>query len=580
MRIKDISLIEPDDFARRFSLRASKLMWLLGAGASASSGVPTAEEMIWEFKQRLYASQRHVSLRIVSELANPAIRHLLQSHVDASGLHPPSGDPEEYASLFEAAWPSEIDRQTFIEGKLRGAKAGYGQLALATLMNGSLARIIWTTNFDTLVADACAKVYGSTSALTSSALDAPKLAREALNAQRWPLEVKLHGDFRSRRLKNTPDELRSQDAGLRQLLIDSCQQNGLVVGGYSGRDSSIMGTLRAALDGPSPFPHGLFWLHRGDDPPLPAVIELLDACADADIEAGLVRIENFDEAMRDLLRQFDELDTSALNELALQRKTWTAPARLTGTRKFPVLRLSALPIASLPSVCRKVVCDIGGYAELREAAALANVDVVVARSRAGVLAFGSDAAVRALVANHSIEAFDLHSIEPKRLRHESAERGLLREALARGVAKKLDLTLIHRSRTDLLHPADEAHSRWSKLRSLVGGELSGTCGADSGVQWHEGLGLRLDWADDRLWLLIEPRIIFDGVTEENRSLAIDFGRERTFGRYNRQLNSLIDFWAAQVAAGGEEHRALGIADGVDAVFRFDTTTAFSRRARA
>ena len=30
--------IEPDDFARRFSLRAKNLMWFLGAGASASAG--------------------------------------------------------------------------------------------------------------------------------------------------------------------------------------------------------------------------------------------------------------------------------------------------------------------------------------------------------------------------------------------------------------------------------------------------------------------------------------------------------------------------------------------------------------
>jgi len=34
--------IGADDFVRRFSLRARNLMWLLGAGASASAGIPTA----------------------------------------------------------------------------------------------------------------------------------------------------------------------------------------------------------------------------------------------------------------------------------------------------------------------------------------------------------------------------------------------------------------------------------------------------------------------------------------------------------------------------------------------------------
>ncbi len=48
--------IGADDFARRFALRAANLMWLLGAGASASAGIPTAGDMVWEFKQRLYTA--------------------------------------------------------------------------------------------------------------------------------------------------------------------------------------------------------------------------------------------------------------------------------------------------------------------------------------------------------------------------------------------------------------------------------------------------------------------------------------------------------------------------------------------
>jgi hypothetical protein len=50
--------IGADDFARRFSLRSSNLMWLLGAGTSASAGIPTAGDMIWEFKQTLFVTQR------------------------------------------------------------------------------------------------------------------------------------------------------------------------------------------------------------------------------------------------------------------------------------------------------------------------------------------------------------------------------------------------------------------------------------------------------------------------------------------------------------------------------------------
>ena len=100
------------------------------------------------------------------------------------------------------------------------------------------------------------------------------------------------------------------------------------------------------------------------------------------------------------------------------------------------------------------------------------------------------------------------------------------------------------------------------------------------LAWHEGIGTRLDWADDKLWLLIEPRTVFIGIDETNKAAASDFARERTVQRYNRQLNELIDFWSRLLCSDGSELRALGITDGVDAVFRLSQTEAFSRRVRA
>jgi NAD-dependent SIR2 family protein deacetylase len=146
-----------DDFGRRFALRAANLMWLLGAGASSAAGIPTARDMIWEFKQLLYISQRRVALQSVSDLSNPAIRVHLQAHVDAVGTLPAAGSPDEYASLFEAVYPAESDRRAYLDAKLAGAKPSYGHLALSVLMRAQCARLVWTTNFDPLVADACAK---------------------------------------------------------------------------------------------------------------------------------------------------------------------------------------------------------------------------------------------------------------------------------------------------------------------------------------------------------------------------------------------------------------------------------------
>lgn len=180
-------------------MRGGGLMWLLGAGASAAAGIPTAWDMIWEFKQQLYVSQRRVSPKVVADLANPAVQRDLQAFVDGLEKYPPAGAPDEYAALFEAAYSNESDRRAYIAGKLSGAKPSYGHIALATLMRGDRARLVWTTNFDPLVADGCAKVYDGTGHLTTVTLESAELGREVVNESRWPAEIKLHGDFRSRR---------------------------------------------------------------------------------------------------------------------------------------------------------------------------------------------------------------------------------------------------------------------------------------------------------------------------------------------------------------------------------------------
>ncbi|GAA3275425.1 hypothetical protein GCM10020258_54470 [Sphingomonas yabuuchiae] len=243
--------IDSDDFARRFALRPGQLMWFLGAGASVSAGVPTAWDMIWQFKQILYA-RSGVPLSTIADTGNPSVRALLDAHVSGSGSLPVPGAPDEYAALFEAAYPAEKDRRTFIDGMIGGAKPAYGHLALAALLKAGHAHLIWTTNFDHLVADACAQTYGTTKSLSVVALDAPDLAAEQIAAQQWPIEVKLHGDFRSRRLKNTPDELRQQDAQLREVLVDSCRRSGLVVGGIADAMRPLWMRSRQHSNAPAP----------------------------------------------------------------------------------------------------------------------------------------------------------------------------------------------------------------------------------------------------------------------------------------------------------------------------------------
>ena len=560
--------IGQDDFARRFSLRGPNLMWLLGAGASNAAGLPTANDLVVEFKRILYVSQSGQSVR-PGDLAEPAIRNRIEAHVESLGL-PESGDPDEYAAFFEAAFPDEADRAKFIDGQLGGAKPSYGHMALASLMSAGLCRLVWTTNFDTLVADACAAAFGTTGSLTSATLDAPDLARHAISGGRWPLEVKLHGDFRSHRLKNTGDELRRQDKELRRMLVDCAERFGLVVAGYSGRDDSIMSALEEGLAKANPFPSGLFWLQRDGGRRVARVEELLNRAVEAGVDAALVEIENFDEAMRGLANLCDEVDEETLSELALDRRNWSPAPRSPGRGTWPVVRLNALPLLGAPTHCRRVDCEIGGTAEVREAAK--NTSVIAVRSRVGVLAFGSDAEVRRAFDPYGVQEFDLHPLDAR----SPMERSLLHDALRAALIRGGGLAAVPDNRRALV-PAHPRDACWNPLRKLVN-TLDGELGADGEIRWHEGISTRLEWSGDGFWLVFNPRTVFEGVVTENKAVAADFARERTVRRYNKELNKLLGFWSRYLGEALEDLRAFGIEDGVDATFQIGSTTAFSRRA--
>jgi hypothetical protein len=88
----------------------------------------------------------------------------------------------------------------------------------------------------------------------------------------------------------------------------------------------------------------------------------------------------------------------------------------------------------------RATCDLAG---LQFAA---NRPTSIFSSPAGggaVLAYGSDADVRAAFSDFNITDFDLHTIDVPRLRYESAERGLLREALTRALARARHMDVVY-----------------------------------------------------------------------------------------------------------------------------------------
>lgn len=576
--------IDFSEVLRLFPLRGASIMWLLGAGASAAGGVPTAGDLIWQFKQRLYCSQERVPLAACADLLDPVVQNRLQQFFDARSGYPARGAVDEYAAFFEAAYPDERDRRTFIEGTVRGARPSYGHFVLASLVKMRKVEMVWTPNFDTLIEDAASRLFRTTGALTVADLDRGHLASEALRDGRFPLLGKIHGDFRSTRLKNTTEELVGQDVAIREALVEACRSRGLAVIGYSGRDDSVVDALEEGLASGKGFPGGLFWFRRPGSNTPSRVRRLVSRARELGIQAGFVDVETFDEVMGDLLDQIADVPDE-LHKVVRSAKPRVsdAPIESPGTG-WPVIRLTALPVLSHPISCRLVRCSIGGAREVRSAVDKAGLDVIACRSKAGVITFGRDGDVRQVFEPFGISHFDLHGIATEQLQYESGELALLYEALVRGLERQLPVQRV-RSRGWALRvdPSRESDSELDGLRRVTK-RLSGRI-PETELGWFEAVRVRLEFVRNRLWLVLLPTVMGDPIPEVEvdvaalRAARAGFVRARMADRYNAAWNDLLDAWTALVTQDQDELdvRALGIGDGADAAFRLGAVTAFTRR---
>jgi len=577
--IRPTDLSDLATFLRKFEQRASGMMWLLGAGASRASGIKTANDMIWDFKARLYRSAKSVPASAVSDLGDERTRRILQTYFDKETSNPSGGSEEEYAAYFELTYPEAQDRQRYIANAMRDAKPSYGHHALAHLVKKDLVRIMWTTNFDRLVEDAVHTVFETTTILTVGDLGEPGKISRAFADQQWPIYAKLHGDFHSTALKNTLGELLAQDKAMRRILLDACRNQGLVVTGYSGRDASVMDVLREAISDGAGFPNGLFWFVREQDTPYASVRSLITSAKDAGIDASFVRYGGFDELLSDIVRylpQTEQLSIKLDDKMKIRPRPIDLSAR---AGRVPFVRTNAIPVLEYPRTARLVECDIGGAKEIQAAISESGSSLLASRIGKGVLAFGDDGEIKRVLGGHNIERFDTHGILADRLEFESGERSLLRDALFRALSVHCGLKLVKRGprslfRTDRGTPKFDAQ-KLTKATGRLNGELS-----SGNIPWAEACDVRLDYRLDRLWVMLDPCIVFDDdetTAPEYLLAAKDFVRERQVRRYNKISNDILDGWIEVLFGPGKDPIQLGIegGTGIGALFEILPVTAFS-----
>ena len=118
----DDLILTLDAFVRSIKVRRTTPHALfLGAGASVSSGVPSAEACIWEWKRDIFLTNNPGLEDQFAELSLPSIRSKIQSWLGKQGAYPEKGATEEYGYYIQQCYPIPDDRRAFFHEWVRNA---------------------------------------------------------------------------------------------------------------------------------------------------------------------------------------------------------------------------------------------------------------------------------------------------------------------------------------------------------------------------------------------------------------------------------------------------------------------------
>ena len=598
----DIGLLRSTQFTDVFALKSGQFAWLLGAGASASAGIPTAYDMIMDFKKRLFCQLSGTSRRLV-DTNDPIWAERIIVYLSKHSDLPDAGDHAEYAATFEAVYPDPKDRRAYIDNAVKKGTPSFAHRALASLITSKMIPCIFTTNFDSMIETATVATdqlvaNDDRAYLTVSAIDNVERACLCMRENRWPLLAKIHGDYQSIALKNTPSELKEQDAQMRTLLTEACHRFGLVIVGYSGRDHSVMNTLNEVLDGDNPFPGGIYWITKSHGSILPAVKDFLNRAANRGVRTATVESKTFDELAADLI-DGTSIHDALLNHVMNSRsepflQMVSVPTQ--EARDFPVLRCSALPIMAMPTKARRVqLRKIVDTKTARNILRDKQIRAAVASNGKEISAFGKDSEL--LTAYSSLGA-QIDGTIDLRPTQNSWALGLMYDALTRAVCKDRPLVPIMRQNGHIVVvkrvPIDVETSnsqfQSTELRNLKNAypdSLHGHVRNRPGITFSEGVKVKLENIDDQWWLVYEPTThVKDQELDEvkrkaNLDMILDWRRERWAKRYNPIWAKIIASWADMLAnSSNGSTTAYGIpaSEGIDAVFEISGATAWARPA--
>ncbi|SEK59244.1 SIR2 family protein [Parapedobacter koreensis] len=283
--------LEYDAFLRSFKRNVDvPHSFLLGAGASISSGIQSAYDCIWEWKKDIYLSKNINSAEFYKNYKNESVRKSIQNWLDNQGEYPPIDSPNEYSFYAEKAYPIADDRRKYFFSLIENKEPYIGYKLLCTLAEHNIVKSVWTTNFDGLIVRSAHQNKLTPIEVTLD--NADRIYRN--QSSKELLTIALHGDYKFSTLKNTEKELDNQNDTFIEHFSNYHIDKNLIVLGYSGRDKSLMDAIFMAFSKKGS--GRLYWCGFGDQINK-EVSDLISKIRKSGREAYYISTDGFDKTL-------------------------------------------------------------------------------------------------------------------------------------------------------------------------------------------------------------------------------------------------------------------------------------------
>lgn len=275
--------------------------WFLGAGASRSSGISTAGELVEKWRREAFNE-------LCPSPEDRDSKYMKEWLLKNEGSW--YDEQSEYGCFMERKFSVPRQRRQFIELEVNDKVPSIGYAYLVRLAEKHFVRTSFTTNFDDLINEA---FYQFSSTRPVVCAHDSSIEGIPINSER-PKIIKLHGDYLFDKLQTTSNETTALGPNMDLKLREFAKEYGLIMIGYGGCDRSVMHPIEDMLKNATYLQNGIYWCFRKADEISRDVFNQLSKP-----NAFYAIIEGFDEFLAELYSILIGSDTPFNSKVASDR---------------------------------------------------------------------------------------------------------------------------------------------------------------------------------------------------------------------------------------------------------------------